>query len=366
MHFYYNNLIKDVFFISQMELNRKRVLITGITGFIGAELAHKLLEQGYEVFGFIQPVIGRDLSCLEDIRDKIKLLICDIKDYFSVRNSIKKIEPDVVFHLAALSPVRLSFEHPFEYQDSNFLGTVNVAESLRELYGPDKVRLIAASTAEVYGIQEKNEPFVEALRLEPSSPYAVSKASLDMYLRMIHTVYNFNVVILRNSNTFGRKYDPSFFTEYLITEMLNGKDIYIGAPDSIRDYMYVDDHVSSYLLAMKTPEARGQVFNIAGGKGYTNKEWTLKIAEILGFPLGKIHFGQYPPNYPNRPLPSDQPYLVLDSTRARTVLGWSQKIPPEEGLRKTAEYWRNKYLKEQKIGISEQKLDKIKEIIDSE
>src|SRR3989338_10962589 len=122
-----------------MEFNVKRVLITGITGFIGAELAHKLLSEGYEVYGFLQPVIGRDLSCLDDIKDKIKLVTCDIRDYFSVRNAIKKIEPEVVFHLAALSPVRLSFEHPFEYQDSNFLGTVNIAESLRELYGPDKV-----------------------------------------------------------------------------------------------------------------------------------------------------------------------------------------------------------------------------------
>src|SRR3989338_4388225 len=122
MHFYYNNLIKDVFFISQMELNRKRVLITGITGFIGAELAHKLLEQGYEVYGFIQHIIGRDLSCLDDIKDKITLVTCYIRDYFSVRNSIKKIEPDAVLHLAALSPVRLSFEHTFEFQDSNFMG----------------------------------------------------------------------------------------------------------------------------------------------------------------------------------------------------------------------------------------------------
>ena len=346
-----------------MELNIKRVLITGITGFIGAELAHKLLSEGFEVYGFLQPVIGRDLSCLDDIKDKIKLVTCDIRDYFSVRNAIKKIEPEVVFHLAALSPVRLSFEHPFEYQDSNFLGTINIAESLRDLYGPERVRLVVASTAEVYGIQEKNEPFVENLRLEPSSPYAVSKASLDMYLRMLYKVYGLNVVVLRNSNTFGRKYDQSFFTEYLITEMLNGNDIYIGAPDSIRDYMYVDDHVNSYLLAMKTPLAKGQVFNIAGSVGYTNKEWALRIAAILNFPLNKIHFGQYPPGYPVRPLLSDQPYIVLDATKAKTILGWRQIVAPEDGLRKTIEYWQNKKLKTQKTLSSEIKLDKIKEIL---
>jgi len=318
-----------------------KVLITGITGFIGAELAKKLVKEGHEVFGIVRYVVGRTNESLEEVEDKIKFITCDITDYHSIRNSIKKVEPEVVLHLAALSPVRLSFESPLDYQKSIYFGTINIAEAILDLYGPDKVRLIAASTAEVYGIQ-KETPFIEELRLEPSSPYAVAKASMDMYLRMLVRVYNFNVVILRNSNTFGRKYDGSFFTEYLITEMLKKKDIYIGAPNSIRDYIYVDDHVNSYLLAMKIPEARGHAFNIAGEKGYNNGEWTLKIAEALNFPKDKIHLGEYPPGYPTRPIKSDQPYLVLDSSKAQKILGWKQTISPEEGLKKTMAYWKTK------------------------
>lgn len=344
-------------------MESKRVLITGITGFIGAELAHKLLEQGYKVHGFIRHVVGRDLECIDDIKDKIKLITCDITDYYSVKHSIAKVNPDVVFHLAALSPVRLSFEHPFHSQDNTFLGVMNMVEAIRELYGPDRVRFIVASTAEVYGIQDPI-PSTEDLRLEPSSPYAVAKASMDMYVRMLIKVYNFNAVLLRNSNTFGRKYDPSFFTEYIITEMLKGKDIYIGAPDSIRDYMYVDDHVNSYILAMETPEARGNVFNIAGGKGYTNKEWTLKIAEVLRYPLEKIHFGEYPPGYPKRPIKSDQPYLVLNASKAKRILGWDQTVSPEEGLRKTIEHWKKKFLESDNKDLLG-KLEKIKEVLDS-
>ncbi len=325
-----------------MDSEKKRVLITGITGFIGAELAHRLLEQGYEVYGFIRHVIGRELECVEDIKDRIKLIICDITDYYSVKKSLEKINPDFVLHLAALSPVRLSFEHPMDYQRNTFFGAINIAEAIRELYGSEKVRLVVASTAEVYGITEKDIPSIEDLRLEPSSPYAVAKASMDMYMRMLSKVYGLNVVILRNSNTFGRKYDSSFFTEYLITEMIKGNDIYIGAPDSIRDYMYVDDHANSYILAMKTSEAKGHVFNIAGGRGYTNKEWTLKIASLLGFSLGKIHFGEYPPGYPKRPITSDQPYLVLDPSKAQRILGWRQNVPVEDGLRKTIDYWRQR------------------------
>jgi len=240
---------------------------------------------------------------------------------------------------------------------------VNIAESLMELYGPEKVRLVVASTAEVYGLQEKEEPFTEGLRLEPSSPYAVSKASKDMYLRMLYKVYGFNVVIMRTSNTFGREYDNSFFTEYLITQMYEEKEIYIGAPDSVRDYIYVDDHVMGYLLAMENSEARGQVFNIAGGKGYSNKEWVLKIANLLNFPIEKIHFGQYPPNYPYRPISSDQPYLVLNASKARRILGWEQTVSPEEGLKKTINHWNKVFFESKKETLSEQKLKSIKEIL---
>jgi len=318
-----------------------KVLITGITGFIGAELAKKLVKEGHEVWGFVRHVVGRTEESLVEIKENITLETCDITDYFSVRESIKKIGPDVVLHLAALSPVRLSFNHPFDYQKSIYLGTINVAEALRNLYGPEKVRMVIASTAEVYGIQEAT-PFVENSKLEPSSPYAVSKASMDMYIRMLIEVYNFNAVLLRNSNTFGRKYDNSFFTEYLISEMLKGNEIYIGAPDSIRDYMYVDDHVNSYILAMSSSVAGGNVFNIAGGRGFTNKEWALKIASAVNFPEEKIHFGKYPPGYPTRPIKSDQPYLVLDSSKAKKIMNWEQTVSPEDGLKKTAEYWKEK------------------------
>jgi GDP-mannose 4,6-dehydratase len=318
-----------------------KVFITGLTGFIGSELAKNLVQEGHEVFGLVRHVIGRDFSSINSIRDKINLITGDVTDYFSIKHCLEKIKPDVVLHLAALSPVRLSFEHPLDYQKSVFLGTVNIAEAIKELFGTDKVRLVVASTAEVYGIQEET-PFTENLRLEPSSPYAVAKASMDMYIRMLIRVYDFNAVVIRTSNTFGRKYDPGFFTEYLITQMLRGEEIYIGAPDSVRDYTYVDNHVLGYLLAMRVPGARGNVFNIAGGKGYTNKEWALKIAELIHFPLEKIHFGEYPPGYPYRPLASDQPYLVLNPEKAKKFLGWNEMVSPDEGLKKIIEYWKNK------------------------
>jgi len=188
---------------------------------------------------------------------------------------------------------------------------------------------------------------------------------MDMYVRMLIKVYNFNAVIMRTSNTFGRKYDHSFFTEYLITQMLEKKEIYIGAPNSVRDYNYVSSHIDGYLCAMKTPEAKGEVFNIAGGRGYTNKEWVTKIANILNFPLEKIHFGEYPLGYPVRPISSDQPYLVLNPEKAKKVLGWEEKVSPEEGLIRTVNYWKKKYLESSKEGVSSAALSKINPLLES-
>ena len=193
---------------------------------------------------------NRNLEVLNEILPDITLVSGDISDYVSARNVVKAVNPDVIFHLAALSPVRDSFERPFEYQQANYIGTMNMAHAMLELQDPETRKIIAASTAEVYGTQD-NVPLREDLPLNPSSPDAASKAAGDIYLRMMFHSYDLNGTILRPANSYGRKFDTSFMIEYLITQMLKGERIYIGAPDSIRDYMYVDDHVNAYVLAMR-------------------------------------------------------------------------------------------------------------------
>src|SRR4030067_2556281 len=101
-----------------------------------------------------------------------------------------------------------------------------------DLQNPQTRKLFAASTAGVYGLQE-NKPMSEDLSLYPSSPYAVSKAAGDLYLRMMFNSFNLNGTILRPTNSYGRKFDNSFIIEYLITQMLKGDKIYVGSPDSV-------------------------------------------------------------------------------------------------------------------------------------
>ena len=318
-----------------------KVLITGILGFIGSHLAEKIVNNGDEVYGLVRRVANRKLESVGKILEDITLITGDITDYASTRNAIKTANPDVVIHLAALSPVRDSFERPFDYQQANLTGTMNVAHSMLELPDAQTRRMLAASTAEVYGLQE-NQPLKESLALKPSSPYAVSKAAGDLYLQMMFYTYGLHGTVMRPANSYGRKFDNSFLIEYLVTQMLEGENVYIGAPDSIRDYMYVNDHINAYFLAIKSTKADGQVFNAGTGIGVTNRELAQMIADKIGYDRKKIKLGSYPPGYPLRPVISDQPYIVLEATKINKALNWSPQVNLSEGLDKVITHFREK------------------------
>lgn len=318
----------------------KSVLITGVTGFIGSHLAQALSET-FEVYGAVKYSTSRNLAALQPFLKDVTLVRCDIADYHSVYNCLKSVNPDVVVHLAALSPVRDSFETPFAYVQCNVTGTLNIAHSMLELPDFKRKKLVYASTAEVYGIQ-KERPIREHAALNPSSPYANTKSMTDTYLRMMTPVYGLNTTVMRCINTFGRKLDTSFYVEYLITTMLRGEKVYVGAPDSTRDYMYVNDHVGAYLAAIRHPEIKGEAFNATPGGEISNRALAVKLAGMIGFPRKKIVLGKYPPNYPMRPIESDQPFIDLDASKIRKQLGWKPTVTLDDGLTRAIAYWKEK------------------------
>jgi len=324
-----------------------KVLITGMLGFIGSHLAEKLVDDGYEVYGVVRRVANRNLEVIRKVLKDVTLVSGDITDYASIRNAMKTVSPDIVTHLAALTPVRDSFERPFEYQQANLVGTMNVAHAMLELPDPQTRKLVAASTAEVYGLQGK-KPLKETFALRPTSPYAVSKAAADLYLQMMFRTYNLNGSVIRPTNSYGRKFDTSFIIEYLATQMLRGEEVYVGAPDSVRDYMYVDDHVNAYVLVIKSAKATGQVYNAGTEVGISNRKLAEMIAERIGYNRKRIKFGQYPPGYPYRPSISDQPSIVLDATKIRKALNWSPKIQLSEGINKVISYFQEQMPKQKR------------------
>src|SRR5881628_2376306 len=190
------------------------VLITGITGFIGSRLASRLVKDGYNVHGLVRHTSERELSRIEEVISQVRLIEGDLGTFHSVLSAVEASEPEIIFHLGALTPVRLSFDDPYPYISTNFDGTVNLVHSI--LNETPNSRLIAASTAEVYGWQEADKPISEDAPLHPASPYAVTKMAADEYVQMANKVYHLKGTVMRPINSYGRTGESGFMVEYLI------------------------------------------------------------------------------------------------------------------------------------------------------
>lgn len=309
--------------------------MTGCTGFIGSNLAKRLVGRGDSVFGFVRHTTNANLEQLGPIIDKIRFVEGDLTDYHSVVSAVEGANPDFVIHLGALTPVRLSYENPFAFLRVNFQGTCNMVHAILDI--APKARLIYSSTAEVYGWQRK-VPIRETARLRPLSPYGVSKSAADEYVQMAGKAFGLKYTIYRCNNTYGRRRERGFLVEYIISSMLNGGPAYIGAPDHVRDYMFVDDHINAYVLGLEKEEAKGEVFNVSPGNPVTNRELGRKIAQAVSY-RGQIVEGSYPPRYPYRPAKRDTEYIVLDSSRIRKKLGWRPSVTLEDGIKIVVNAW---------------------------
>lgn len=305
------------------------MLITGVSGFIAGQLAPRVAEKGFEVYGLERYVTNR--YSLGDRRN-IKTVFGDLRDHFALKNIIHDVQPDVVVHLAAISPVSYSYDHPNEVIETNFTGTVNLAElCLREV--PHFKQFLYASSSETYG--NGPSPKTEESPLNPNSPYAVSKAAAEKYLLYMRDAYGFPVTIMKPFNTYGRRDDTHFVIEKAIVQMLKGKEVRLGDPDPIRDFMYVEDHLSAYLTCLDEERAIGQVFNFCTGRETT----ILHLAETIGR-LTKYKGEVAWDTIPKRPL--DISVLVGDYSKAKRLLGWEPKHSLEGGLARCVDYWRDK------------------------
>jgi len=315
------------------------VLLTGISGFIGSELGRRLVEKGYTVHGLIRHSSGRMLDHIKDYMDKVRFVQGDLREYHSARLAVRESDPEFIVHMGALTPVRLSFDDPFSNIDVNLGGTANLIHAALGLV-PNLKRFVLASTMEVYGWQDRQEPFAEDLPLHPASPYAVSKVAADMYVRMIGKVNQLNYTVLRPCNSYGRKNETRFIVEYLITSMLKKEKVYIGAPRSIRDLMHVDDHVAAYLQIMEDDNANQQTFNVGTGQGTMMCALAERVAELTDYKDKIVE--SYPPDYPSRPAFADPAYLVLNPSKIEAKIAWKATVTLEQGLSRALQYWRKR------------------------
>ncbi len=317
----------------------EKILITGASGFIGQELGKRLLERNseiHEIHDIERYVTGRynHYPSGKDGKTVSKHYV-DLKDYHSVESLVKRLSPDYVIHLAAISPVAYSYDNYVEVTEVNYVASINLAEAARST--GNLKQFIFAGTSEEYGlaILDKSQKLTEESELKPNSPYAVAKIATDMYLQYMGLAYDFPYTVLRPFNTFGRRDNNHFFIERTITQMLKGGTVKLGDSEAVRDWMYVDDHVEGYLKALGNKKAVGQTIQLSTGRGYTTKETAEIIAEMTDY-KGSIEWN----STKRRPL--DAKVLIGDNSKAKKLLGWEPKYDLKQGLEKTISFWKSK------------------------
>lgn len=306
-----------------MNYKNKTVLITGGSGFIGANLTHSLINQSAKVHLFLRP--EAKTWRLKQILGKLKIHNADIANKSAVEKIIKKIKPQVIFHLAVYGayPAQTDFSATVK---TNILGTVNLLEPIKN----SRTVMVNTGTSSEYGY--KNKPMKETDSLEPTFFYAASKAATSWLCQVFAKQFNQPTITLRPFSVYGDWEEQSRFIPTIINNCLNNQPIKLVAGKQVRDWLYVEDMVRAYLMAGQRPDLKGEIFNIGSGKQVLVSEAAKKIIKLINNPV-KVEIGGYQPRQ------WDTGNWQADITKAKKILGWEPKYSLEQGLKKTITWW---------------------------
>lgn len=317
--------------------NKKKALITGITGFVGSHMAELLLSEKVEVYG-IQRWRSKTEN-IEHIKDKIQFEEADLLDAHSLYTVIDKIKPNYIFHLAAQSFVQSSWASPTQTLEVNITGSAHLFEAVRKTGLPVAIQ-IACSSEEYGKVLPDEVPIKETNPLRPLSPYAVSKLAMDYLGYQYHESYGMNIIRTRGFNHTGPRrgdvFAESSFAKQ-IAEIEKGKRepvVHVGNLDAIRDYTDVRDMVKAYYLAVQKCKP-GEEYNIATGTGRKIKD----VLDLL-LSMSKVKIKIQPDK--DRMRPSDVEVLIGDAGKFKKQTGWKPEIPFQKTMEDLLNYWREK------------------------
>ena len=310
----------------------KTLLITGVAGFIGSNLAASALKSGWQVRG-LDDLSSSGERNLRSIRNEIDFVRADLRDLDSIRTAFRGA--DCVLHHAALVSVPRSIEDPLTNHDVNATGTLNVLLAAREA---GVRRVIFASSSAVYG-EQSVLPISEDMTANPLSPYAASKLAGEWYMRIFSRSYGLETVCFRYFNVFGPHQNPDspysgVLARFILQMIRRERPSIFGDGEQTRDFTYVDDIVRANLLACSAPAERvdGRVFNIATGRGISLNE----IYEVLQRETGFFESPRY-----LAPREADIRHSLADVSAACQLFGSSPGTDLEEGLRRTVAWYRS-------------------------
>jgi GDPmannose 4,6-dehydratase len=325
---------------------KKIAFITGITGMVGSHLTDYLLEHtDWKIFG-----LCRWRSPLENIahllprfntKDRLELVYGDLRDYLSIHEAVKKAKPDFVFHLAAQSYPKTSFDSPLDTLETNIQGTANVLEALRK-NDIEAITHVCASS-EVFGrVPPEKLPIDEECTFHPASPYAISKVGTDLLGRYYAEAYNMTVMTTRMfTHTGPRRGDvfaESTFAKQIamIEAGLIPPIVKTGNLDSLRTFADVRDAVRAYYLLVTVNPKPAAYYNIGG-------TYTCSIADMLKTLLSMSTVKDIKVETdPERLRPIDADLQVPNTTKFKDVTGWEPVIPFEQTMSDLLQYWRDR------------------------
>lgn len=315
----------------------KRILITGISGFVGHHLVTYFLSQSdYEVIGTYRSEAS--LTPLASIKDKLSLHQVDLMNPEEVKSVIASIKPDYIVHLAAKASAARSFGSPQETITNNIVSQLNILEALKEA-NMQATRLLVVSSGEIYGmVRQEDLPIDEDTKLRPVSPYSVSKLSQDFLSYQYFLTYKQDIVRVRPFNHTGPGQKEGFVVSDFakqIVEIEKGKQepiITVGNLDAKRDFTDVRDMVRAYHFALEKGIS-GEAYNLGSDK-------SVKISDILAMLLSLSTAKVEVKTDPTRFRPIDVPEIICDSSKFYNLTGWKPEIPLETTLKDILDYWR--------------------------
>ncbi len=316
----------------------KKVLITGITGFAGSHLMDYILENtDYQVYGLKR--MNANLRNVNHAMDRITLLDGDLLDESSLISVLRKVMPDQIYHLGALSWVTPSWDMPAVYMQTNAIGTINLFEAMRVV--GCNARVLTSATPEEFGdVPPEMIPITEETRIKPINPYAASKAAQDMVCITYHASYNMDIVRTRAFNHEGpRRYIHGAIASfaYQIARIERGLQepvIQVGNLSATRNFTDIRDTVRAYFLAMEKGVS-GELYVIGTDQIYTMQQ-VLDMLITHSTMADKISIEVDPA----RVRPTELMTFIGDYSKFQAATGWERQYDLRETLESVLNYWR--------------------------
>lgn len=320
---------------------KEKVLITGITGFVGSHMADYVLNKGIKVYGLKRWNLSR-LRNVVHILSEVEFSDCDLTDPIGIGSIIEKIKPTKIFHFAAESGLGPSWNHPSHYMDVNYKGTLNLLEAVRKAGINPKI--LITGTVSMYGdIAKEYLPIREDTPFNPINPYAVSKIAEDYIGYVYHKSYGLHVVRTRSFNIEGPRRDKIFglpWYAYQVALIEEGKQrpvLESGDVLARRNFIHVKDIVHAYWLALEY--CKPEVYLVGSDRKENIGTFSEAIKNLIkkSSYKGKIKH-KVVKKFFRRTIEAVQ---LGDCSKFLTATGWEQKLSFDDILTDTLAYWRD-------------------------